>query len=149
MSPTWSAWELRWFYFHMCKKCENKYAGSLWQNYISGNVWKMMSDVAINFSFSFKQWFAFTYARNMRLIMPDLSRIITFQEMFGRWHQAWWKIFSFNLLTHWGWDKMAAIFQTTFSNAFSWMKMYEFRLRFHWSLFLNIQPLTISQHWFW
>ena len=25
----------------------------------------------------------------------------------------------------------AAIFQTTFSNAFSWMKMYEFRLRFH------------------
>ena len=50
-------------------------------------------------------------------------------------------------LTHWGRDKMAAIFQTTFSNAFSWMKMYEFRLRFHWSLFLRFQ-LTISQHWF-
>ena len=30
---------------------------------------------------------------------------------------------------------MAAIFQTTYSNAFSWMKMHEFRLRFHWSLF--------------
>ena len=28
------------------------------------------------------------------------------------------------LLTHWGWDKMDAISQTTFSNAFSWMKMY-------------------------
>ena len=28
---------------------------------------------------------------------------------------------------------MAVIFQTTFSNAFSWMKMNEFRLRFHWS----------------
>ena len=40
-------------------------------------------------------------------------------------------------LTHWGRDKMAAIFQTTFSNAFPWMKMYEFRLRFHWSLFLR------------
>ena len=26
---------------------------------------------------------------------------------------------------------MAVIFQTTFSNAFSWIKMYEFRLRFH------------------
>ena len=38
-------------------------------------------------------------------------------------------------LTHWGRDKMAAISQTTFSNTFSWMKMYEFRLRFHWSLF--------------
>ena len=38
------------------------------------------------------------------------------------------------LLTHWGRDKMAAIFQTTFSNAFSWKKMHEFRIRFHWSL---------------
>ena len=28
------------------------------------------------------------------------------------------------VLTHWGRDKMAAIFQTIFSNAFSWMKMY-------------------------
>ena len=34
------------------------------------------------------------------------------------------------VLTHWGRDKMAAIFQTTFFNAFSWMKMYEFRLTF-------------------
>ena len=29
-----------------------------------------------------------------------------------------------NGLTHWGRDKMAAIFQTTFLDAFSWMKMY-------------------------
>ena len=29
--------------------------------------------------------------------------------------------------THWGRDKMAAVFQTAFSDAFSWMKMYEFR----------------------
>ena len=50
-------------------------------------------------------------------------------------------------LTHWGRDKMAAIFQTTFSNGFSWMKMYEFRLKFHWSLFQRAQ-LTIFQHWF-
>ena len=34
-------------------------------------------------------------------------------------------------LTHWGRDKMAAIFQTTFSNAFSSMKIYEFLLKFH------------------
>ena len=33
-------------------------------------------------------------------------------------------------LTHWGRDKMAAVSQTTLSNAFSWMKMLEFRLRF-------------------
>ena len=48
------------------------------------------------------------------------------------------------VLTHWGRDKMAAIFQTTFSNAFSWMKMFKFRLRFHWSLFPRVQ-LTIFQ----
>ena len=51
------------------------------------------------------------------------------------------------VLTHWGRDKMAAIFQTTFSNGFSWMKMYEFRLTFHWSLCLGVQ-FTIFQHWF-
>ena len=50
------------------------------------------------------------------------------------------------ILTHWVRNKMSVIFQTTFSNAFL-MKMYEFRLKFHRSLFLSIQ-LTISQHWF-
>ena len=57
------------------------------------------------------------------------------------------KPWSINLLTHWGRDKMDAISQTTFSSAFSWMKMYEFRLKFHWSLFLRIQ-WTIFKHWF-
>ena len=52
-----------------------------------------------------------------------------------------------HILTHWGRDKIAAVSQTTLSNAFSWMKMLEFRLRFHWSLFLSVQ-LTIFQHWF-
>ena len=50
-------------------------------------------------------------------------------------------------LTHWDGDKMAAISQTMFSNAFSWMKNCEFCLRFHWSLFLRVQ-LTIFHHWF-
>ena len=52
-----------------------------------------------------------------------------------------------DLLTHWSWDKMATIFQITFSNAFSWMIMYKFWLRFHWSLFPMVQ-LTIFHHWF-
>ena len=45
-----------------------------------------------------------------------------------------------------GRDKMAAILQTAFSNAFSVKKMHEFRLRFQSSLFLKVQ-LTIFQHW--
>ena len=51
------------------------------------------------------------------------------------------------LLTHWDRDKMDAIWQTTFWRAFSWMKMFEFRLNFHWTLFLRVQ-LTIFRHWF-
>ena len=61
----------------------------------------------------------------------------------------------FNGLTHWGRDKMAAISQMAFlmhfhrprqngchfadgiSKAFSWMKVCEFRLKFHWSLVLT------------
>ena len=49
-------------------------------------------------------------------------------------------------LTHWGQDKMAAILQPTLSNAFSCKKMYEFRLQFHWGLFLRAH-LTIFRHW--
>ena len=45
--------------------------------------------------------------------------------------------------THWDRDKMVDISQTTFSR----MKIYQFQLRFHPSLFLKVQ-LTIFQHWF-
>ena len=44
-----------------------------------------------------------------------------------------------DVLTHWGRDKMATKFLTTFSNAFSWMKKYKFQLGLHWSLFLITQ----------
>ena len=50
-----------------------------------------------------------------------------------------------HVLAHWGRGKMAAIFQTTSSNEFSWMKMCEYRLKFHWNLFLRVQ-LTISDN---
>ena len=66
------------------------------------------------------------------------------------WTVEYWKLYHTLFpckLTHWGQDKMDAILQTTFSSAFSWMKMFEFRLKFHWSLFLRVQ-LSIFQHWF-
>ena len=50
-------------------------------------------------------------------------------------------------LTHWGRDKMAAISQTTLSNPFSWMKLFEFGLKVHWSWFPMVQ-LTIFKHCF-
>ena len=49
-------------------------------------------------------------------------------------------------LTNWGRDKMATIFQTTFWNAFTWMKMYKFWLRFHWSLFPRALVQIMAWH---
>ena len=56
------------------------------------------------------------------------------------------KCLSYSLIniTHWDRDKIDAISQTTFSDAFSWMKMCEFLLRFHWSLFPRIQYCSIG-----
>ena len=56
------------------------------------------------------------------------------------------------MLTHWGRDKIATISQTTISNAFSWMKILGFRLKFHWSFFPrgrinNIPPLVQIMVW--
>ena len=49
-------------------------------------------------------------------------------------------------LTHWGRNKMAAIFQTTFSKSFSSVKIVIYWLKFHWSLSLRVQSI-IFQHW--
>ena len=73
--------------------------------------------------------------------------------------RPWWKLetnplmkrlgigFVPEVLTHFPLDKMAAILQTIFSDAFLWMKSFVFWLKVHRSLFLRVQ-LTISQHWF-
>ena len=50
-------------------------------------------------------------------------------------------------LTHWGWDKMVAIFRTTFSNAFSWMKMYKFCFRLSLFPINNISALVQIMAW--
>ena len=44
-------------------------------------------------------------------------------------------------------NNMVAVSQTSFSDAFSWMKSFVFWSRFHRSLFLGVK-LTITQHWF-
>ena len=52
----------------------------------------------------------------------------------------------FNSSTPWGRDKIPAISQTTFSKAFSSMRMFKCQLKFHWSWFPRAQ-LIIFQHW--
>ena len=51
-------------------------------------------------------------------------------------------------LTHWGQEKMTEIFQLSYLNTFTWTKVYQFRLRFCWSLFLRFE-LTTFQHRYW
>ena len=60
-----------------------------------------------------------------------LSEIDTFpfKQMRLKMSSGKWRPYclGLNVLTHWGRDKMAAIFQPPFSNGFSGMKMHEFR----------------------
>ena len=54
-----------------------------------------------------------------------------------------------NELTHWGRDKkIATTSQRTFSIAFSWMKMHDFRSRFHLS-FSQLPILALAQMLAW
>ena len=69
----------------------------------------------------------------------ELSDVISEPEICSRpvthadckWHEQSYAYY----LTHWGQDVMATVIWTTFSNEFSWMKIFEFLLIFHWSLF--------------
>ena len=58
-------------------------------------------------------------------------------------HFRMWALITHGGLTHWGRDKTNAISQWHF-HTFSWMKMLEFLLKFHRSLFPKVQ-LTIFQ----
>ena len=95
------------------------------------------------FSVSFGYWW-------FRICFIDQRALFkwptTTREKSRRFEEQWLRQTLF-LLIHWGRDKMATNFLMTFSKAFSRMKIYEYWLRFHWSLFPRIK-LTILQHWF-
>ena len=99
--------------------------------------------VSMNFNFLFflspncrwSWWFLFITNANFNKVYPILSDAMP--------------IISYDIdidkdahLSHvddnWGRYEMAAILHTTVSNAFSWVKVYEFRLKFHWSLFIGV-----------
>ena len=77
----------------------------------------------------------------------------------AEWHKSkiWWNLFEQivcapcqYMLTHWGRDKMDAISQRTSSSAFSWMKMFEFRISMNFvpkGPFNKIPPLVQIMAW--
>ena len=80
-------------------------------------------------------------------LLAAAKTLLQFRGSYDLFTNYEYSLFDWYQLIHWGRDKMAAIFKATFLNGFSGMKMYVFRLRFHWSLFLGVQ-LAILQHWF-
>ena len=71
---------------------------------------------------------------NVEMVMKSLVTGCTTWQLLVQPMEDFITTFAFQWLTHWGQDKLAAIFQTTFSS----MKMLEFWLEFHWSLFLRV-----------
>ena len=110
-------------------------------------LWTQIYFSLVLFQFGLKSWNSEILCVWFSVKVTRCHKVI--YNIFRFTHYGWWHYISLCLykLTHWGRDKMDAILQTTFSSAFSWMKMFEFRLKFHWSLFLRLQ-LTIFHHWF-
>ena len=71
-----------------------------------------------------------TYLPVVRQVKLEYMRKITINTRNSVGLQLLWPHIP---LTHWDRDKMADIFQTTFSNAFSWKNLVEFRLKFNWT----------------
>ena len=94
-------------------------------------------------------------------LMDDLKKnnrahVLHYIKLCPSFQSHWWIQTGVTVRKHAIWVKstfkilrprqITAISQMTFSNAFSWVKMCEFRLGFHWGLFLRLE-LTIFQHW--
>ena len=133
--------------------------------------WNQISWLHVLVRFVFGRWYGLlaamtTYHETRRSTVWGPHAIDTFAGCQLDWRYHWqqtaraltvlscWRRFVSVLLflhrkiaiTRWDRHKIATIFKMTFSNTFSEMKMYEFRFKFHRSLFLKFQ-LTIFQHW--
>ena len=83
---------------------------------------------------------AYQYWMNSFCISVGIQ-IDNINPCYKRTHRLHW------ISPYWGRNKMASISQTTLPNAFSWMKMYKFRLTIHWNLSLRVQS-KIFHYWF-
>ena len=120
---SWVAWSIWWFCLRLSAFLEHFSMFLFWKSWINSSF--ELLGLRVCFAHQIMTQKCYSYHIMYHGTVPHVAQV----------------------LTHWGRDKMAAIFQTSFSNAFSWMKMYEFRLKFHWCLFLSVQ-LAIFQHWF-
>ena len=104
-----------------------------------------VAGIAVDSMYKWHIFNSHTLKRKLRYFDNFVSKSVT--NISTKWPHFRFCELTF-VLTHWSGDKMAAFSQTTLSNAFSWMKILEFRLKIHWILFLRVL-LTIFQHRFW
>ena len=109
---------------HYLNQCWRIIKGVLWQSHESNDPATIVNDKFENYIFKFTatsprgQW-----VNGVKYVADvHISRAPEFGGLdYGTDPRS---------LTHWGRDEVDAISQTTFSNAFSWKKMSEFRLKF-------------------
>ena len=97
------------------------------KHFTSSSPWQLMSAISMT-----------THVRHLH---DNCSAYHLGKPVVWRGQSDYWNHVALSL------DKMAAVSQTIFSGAFSWMKSLVFWFKFHWSLFLVVQ-LTITQYWF-
>ena len=112
----------------------------LWQqSLLYQHTWKLQWSASVaKFLFRKYEFVYFSKIHPMRANMMYLN--YSYWQLFIRQHPSPCKFIS-------PWTKWPPLWQTTFSNTFSWMKMIKFRFKFHWNLFPWVQ-LTMNQHWF-
>ena len=148
-TPSWLVQVMAW-----CRQATSHYLSQYWpRSMLPNGITRPQWVNAIYVSLIAGELWNYLFSIPAVWIVSAIRREITWSTIYCSIGVIWyWPILPIPFritspLTHWGWDKIDATFQTTFSNAFSWMKIYEFWLSFHWSLSIRVQ-LTIFQHWF-
>ena len=92
------------------------------------------------------------YTFKITTIYPKALWVKCMDQHLRDWHSGsawhWQKRKCFTYLKHWSQDKMAAIFQTTFSNTFSWMKFVSLKFIPEGPI-NNIPALVQKMAWHW
>ena len=134
---------------------------TLIRNYIHIQVWDLITHLFLQLQqqgrLTKPQGWLFEYHNNKgcnHLYMPKSLTNCTWKgacglcvpDFYWQKHLGYWSsMMSWCVLNSSPLNKMAALSQKIFSDAFLWMKSFAFWLIFHWSLFLRVQ-LTITQH---
>ena len=138
-----------WKYFNFEQKFSGMSGwGSVWDKSTSVDAMAWCRQAAIYYL----SWCVLRYVISHGVTWPHqhfvtgiMGKTKRYNPMSWYYDSAWssqvrsWRPASNEQLTHWGRDEMDAITQTTFSSALFWKKIFEFRLKFHWSLFLRVE----------